>query len=535
MNKIKTIIAFIASMALVATAAIAGTLAYQTSSSGDLNTMTVGQVDIKQNEQERVDTTKFGTLTEDDMQGFVQDKPLLPYVGDFTYEKAVLADYRTVKLLPNENAIDKFVSVTNTGDHPAYVRTVFAFEKPSDLIEKNILEDDIWVWEWISETVIIDGTEYSLGVATYVLEDGVLEPDETTPVSLMQVALHKTADNSDVAKYGDTYDILVVSQAVQTKGFNNGAESALNEAFGEISATNHPWIATEVPEMDGDTLTLTENLFLVDKNLYHDYTASTPKTIDGKGHTVIMAISDEDNFGKWEANRESKPNPRAIPKMSNMFSSSNASLITIKDITITGTTRGNLLGDYEGPNYGKPYKFNTQLDNVNFVNLETVAFTEQIASGVSVYGTVTMNNCRVYGTTFSEMNTVDVPLYDLAVTNGSKVTVNGGKLGSVYLWNQAKVELYDVQVDSIDTAAISTNKLGSLIIGKGTTVDKIKVAQTHKSCPPILTVKSGAIVETLDLSDVKLKSTISIEEGATVKNIVADGVTYTSISEWKNA
>jgi len=46
-----------------------------------------------------------------------------------------------------------------------------------------------------------------------------------------------TCGNDDVAKYGETYDILVLSQAVQTEGFTNAVE-ALNAGFGEANETN---------------------------------------------------------------------------------------------------------------------------------------------------------------------------------------------------------------------------------------------------------------------------------------------------------
>ena len=53
-----------------------------------------------------------------------------------------------------------------------------------------------------------------------------------------------TATNEDVEKIdgnkNGTYDILVVSQAIQVAGFAD-AETALNAGFGDITTTNHPW------------------------------------------------------------------------------------------------------------------------------------------------------------------------------------------------------------------------------------------------------------------------------------------------------
>ena len=234
------------SVALIAVMAICGTLAYLTSEDSDVNVMTLGNVDIEQNEHQRVDTTKAGTLTEDDLEVFEQGKPLLPYVDENLnnamkddYEEVTFPNGLTSRLFIGDNAIDKMVSVTNTGKTNTYVRTIIALEAPTDKIDICFTSKQGWTID--SEASIygveIDGVKYDFIVAVY---NNVLAPGETTPYSLLQFALDWTATNEDVAVYGETYDIPVFTQAVQAEGFSD-AKTALNTAFGPITADNHPW------------------------------------------------------------------------------------------------------------------------------------------------------------------------------------------------------------------------------------------------------------------------------------------------------
>lgn len=60
--------------------------------------------------------------------------------------------------------------------------------------------------------------------------------------------MDKTANNEYCEKLGDTYEILVFSQAVQADGFDSiitGPNAALDEAFGVVSSTNNPWVNGE--------------------------------------------------------------------------------------------------------------------------------------------------------------------------------------------------------------------------------------------------------------------------------------------------
>lgn len=529
MGNFKKIIAVVLSATLVVTAAIAGTLAYQSSSAGALNTMTLGQVEIKQIEQERVNDTD----KQDELTAFTQKKPLLPavYPGDSIAwapqdEWVVPGDQAWKVVADNENVIDKFVTVSNTGDHDAYVRTVIAYEgsvingKDIHIVANTDNVDPQISVEYV-ENVMIDGVRYDLAVYTY---PEVLASGETTIPSLKQVYMDKSCDNSDVAAYGDTYDILVVSQAVQAKGFSN-AKTALDDAFGEISATNHPWIATEPPVMNNNVLDLSENLYLVGKPFYHNYTATEPYTINGNGNTVMMANADVDSFD-WTENG-------TISLMSNVFSSEDGALVTVNDLTITGTMHSVTAGNYEKTNQGR---HNTVFNNVSIINAEVLSYSDPgVAPALTVYGKMEMNNCRVYGTTLSPMDTDYYTVYDMIVVNLSDTTINGGKIGTIFTWAKVALEINDAEVDEITSACRVTTDCpnGGLVIGDNSTVGKITVINNNA----VVNIKSGAVVDTLDLSNITNKTTINItiEPGATVNNIISNGTTYESVEAWKNA
>ncbi len=245
----KRTIAMIVSLVLALALGLGGTLAYLTDTDADVNTMVLGNVQIVQNEQE---WNAFKTA----LKAFTNDKPLIPYVGDLGWENTNDQNgaYRRFTM---SNVVDKYVTVTNTGNSDAYVRTIIALEMGSYAYEEfnrigvsiNKVDgaefDFPGAWEWpIDTTAEIDGKQYNIMVAVH---QNAVKPGETTIPSLLQVYLSKDADNADVQKLDGNkngkYDILVLSQAVQAAGFSD-AETALNEAFGEVDdAKAAEWFA----------------------------------------------------------------------------------------------------------------------------------------------------------------------------------------------------------------------------------------------------------------------------------------------------
>ena len=281
--KLKSILLTGLSFVLVTAVAIGGTLAYLTSTDSDVNVMTMGNVNIEQHEYQRVvnaDGT-YATATIDNQTSYVleefkQAKPLFPATeldsngapynhgaGDYDSTRVKMAQVGSrgsMDVFVNKNAQDKFVTVENTGLNDAYVRTIFAFEIGSltvaefdNVIKKSSFMTQQGVWK-VSNIGIatIDGNNYYVYEYIYngakslggVHENGVLPAGDTTYPSLCQVYMTAAATNEDCealdGNNNGTYDILVLSQAVQTEGFSD-AETALDTAFGDITTTNHPW------------------------------------------------------------------------------------------------------------------------------------------------------------------------------------------------------------------------------------------------------------------------------------------------------
>ena len=273
----KSTLIMILSLVLAVAIGIGSTMAYLQDTDEDVNVMTLGNVYIEQHEYERVQNEdgEYEMVTSEKyggegykLQEFTQGKPLYPAVGAVNdYGEYVYFDQLgegasggQAVLDGIQNAQDKFVLVENTGKSDAYVRTIFAFEMGTmdyqrwdeifmtSVASFNNNGDMPWKYTDIGSAVI-DGNTYFLVEAVYTggdsrHVDGVLPAGEYTYASLAQVYLKSEANNEDmVALDGNqngTYDILVVSQAVQTQGFAD-AKTALDTAFGPITVDNNPW------------------------------------------------------------------------------------------------------------------------------------------------------------------------------------------------------------------------------------------------------------------------------------------------------
>ena len=251
------------SLVLILGLAAMGILAYLTNTSDVArNTMTTQNVKIEQIEQERDSNGVLGKFT--------QDKPALPAVYEGTSipyadssKYPVPGDDAWKVLEDNEGVVDKFVTVKNTGSSDAYVRTIVAFEVGENAVNdpymhlvcngnNNLPITYDWVKENGEEIVIeVDGSYYKVCEFTYT---NPLKAGETSIPSIKQVYLDKTATNEVCAAYGEKFEILVLSQAVQASGFDS-AEEALNEAFGEVTAEKAiGWFSGATPVSDFEGL-----------------------------------------------------------------------------------------------------------------------------------------------------------------------------------------------------------------------------------------------------------------------------------------
>lgn len=260
---LKKTLLMVTAYALVAALAIGGTVAYLTSEDSDVNVMTLGNVQIKQIELERKVMSESEAANADNFRPFTQGQTLYPAVGTDEWGNIPYATddsgNAVLQQLPyggamqlfddsGKNVMDKLVFVSNTGKTDAYVRTIIAYEGTSVGGNENCIIHPVYNGTFWTEKVIgqvkIDGVDYSVYEYTYKRDDGagigVLKAGETTRPSLLQVYMSSDADNEDVEQYGDTYEILVFSQAVQATGFDN-ATTALDAAFGATSIDNLPW------------------------------------------------------------------------------------------------------------------------------------------------------------------------------------------------------------------------------------------------------------------------------------------------------
>lgn len=241
----KKILALILAMCLLCMMAVGTTLTYFTDEDGDVNTMVVGKVEIEQIEQKHDEN---GALVNSaaNADGITSLGRLYPYTGG----AAVDGWFSTAN-----NAVDKIVTVKNTGSEAAYVRTIFAFE----MMAIKDANDQITGWNnpfdnadgkveirlngavTMTDVTFKKGNvQYVVGYCTY---EDALAKNATTAPSLKQFYLDSSVGNAFADAIGGSYEILVISQAVQTQGFTaegskTVAQTALDKAFGEINAAN---------------------------------------------------------------------------------------------------------------------------------------------------------------------------------------------------------------------------------------------------------------------------------------------------------
>ncbi len=528
--KLKNVLIMGLSFVLVAAAAVSGTVAYLQDDDSDVNVMTLHNVSIAQHEYQRADGISHinAGAVEGDLVPFEQGQALYPAVptADDAYEAEQDADkcfhwgdyspgwnglWNDSKLA---NVMDKFVFVENTGDTDAYYRTLIALECPEDMtigysgddeINVNVNGNERFDWDEVG-FINIDGTRYEVWSVTY---KEILTPGEVSRPSLLQVVLTHNATNEHMDALGGTYEILVLSQAVQTTGFAD-AFTALDAGFGDDNAVNAAeWfggitIAEEPGITEGGEYDLTGDVYTIDSAYFHTQKVyGETVTINGNGATVEGIATSVDAF-QWEGG--------TIPAMSAIFSSVDGSKVTVNDLKFTGTMSAIMLGHYVDSSSNW---YNTEFNNVDVIGTKVVSFSANIAPAVCVYGTAVLNNCNVYDTTLSELDTDPMwPVYDVAAVNYSDLTINNSKIGSLYMWNQAKVT-----------------------VANGSEVDTIVVRGNMNISKYGLTIKAGATVGEIDLSAItdKNRINITIEDGATVGKIVANGVEYATIADWQNA
>ena len=318
MSKLKKVLLMCTAYVLVAALAIGGTIAYLQDDDSDVNVMTLGNVSIAQHEYERVVDANGEYVVDDSVGGyklqpFTQDKPLYPATiptnsAEWTYESTnamfeqVGANGGGMNVFVEPNAVDKFVFVENTGKTDAYVRTLIAFESGSLSVEEwDEVVSTSYHFSWGDPVVIgsitVENNNYVVLEYTYkgrpdkgFHENGILPAGEVTQCSLGQVYMRSTATNEDCeaidGNKNGKYDILVLSQAVQTAGFAD-AKTALDAAFGKSSEKAAEWFGGVIADaVTGKSVSTADELAEALAAgeavvLTNDITLTAPLTVDG--------------------------------------------------------------------------------------------------------------------------------------------------------------------------------------------------------------------------------------------------------------
>ena len=262
------------------------------------------------------------------------------------------------------------------------------------------------------------------------------------------------------------------------------------------------------------TIDMDKDLAVTSNSYIHSVGLTEDLVINGNGHTIVSFAESANNFD-WKDG--------IFAYMSTTLTSQNGSSVTVNDLNFTGPMTAITLGNYNGyynpgtGKYSKEYGFNTTLNNVNIINAEVFAYAAGIAPALAIYGNATLNNCHIYGTTLSELDTQHKwPVYDVGIPNsinGSSVTINGGKYGSIYVWEQPIVTINGAEVETI--------------VARSDMYFKDKC----------VTIKAGTKVGSIDLSAIIKRDKISfkIEDGAIVGKIVDKGHEYATLEEWQSA
>ncbi len=440
----------LSALALVAVAALAitGTIAYLTWEDDDVNVMTLGNVEIEQQEWQRADGVSHINpgAKEGELIPFVQNQPIYPAVPknglptDYSAEQAndrqFWWGYYTNGNGSNglwddsklSNVVDKIVMVKNTGESDCYYRTFIAIECPEGMtvgepeqgakIMINVNLNHRFTWEDCG-FITVDGSRYQLMRATY---NEVLKPNEVSRPSLLQVVLTHHATNEDMEALGGSLNVLAFSQAVQTEGFAD-AKTALETAFPEA----HPFGGDYKPEVKGwvydeedfvealnsgaSSITLGGSFTLSELRTIPD-----DVTINGNGYTITRA--------------DGNPLTRAAGFTGAMLNVAAGTTVEFIDVTLDG-----------GAVWTGEIDPTMQRGTVNSGVTATGALVTLEGDGVLILGegAVLQNNDGANAVT-------------MGTRTGSKLIINGGEIlnnssASGAIWGGGEIVLNDGKVN----------------------------------------------------------------------------------------
>ena len=245
-------------------------------------------------------------------------------------------------------------------------------------------------------------------------------------------------------------------------------------------------------------------------------------TIDGQNNTITFEPYDYQFIAK------------------NAFAAIDNELVTVKNIAFEGEHFGVFGGVYGSKNYI------TYFENVQIVNNGIYCYNKDgniPMSAFSNLGTATLENCKIVGSYWvgadkdentNAQNSINMygDAYDIFVPNDATTTLKYSEIGRISVHNHGKLNVSEgSKINQIIAQALVA---GKITIEGGAEVTSMNVNQYSTSYPPQVHIKSGAIIETLDLNSI-VTTKINIEEGAKIGKIIWNGNEYTSIEDFKNA
>ena len=384
----------IVSLVLALTMSLGGTLAYLTDTDAAVNVMTLGNVDIEQLENGK----------EED--GFENGQPLYPAYYTTDENGAITGDIKGV--------LEKTVTVKNTGKSDAYVRTWIAMEAGNlttanfnSIIHAEFGGKGYTLSDAKIETIL--GVNYYVVCATY--NDALAEAQTTDP-SLVKVYMDKVAGNDDVAQFGDTYEILVISQACQTINMPENPTEALNIAFTE----KHPWSdwnGTSNEPAGNIIASKADLLALSGKNIEGTYTLMANIDMGGADFQAMYVRGDVILNG----NGYTISNVNLIPATHDGMGTIGffhidghvkSGSLTVKNLTVKNATNTAATSGYSDAavivGYNTDGSTAITLSNVDVVNasINNPHGNASLLVGYST-GKVTLTDCDVTGTVASEI------------------------------------------------------------------------------------------------------------------------------------
>lgn len=525
------------SLVLALTIGLGSTLAYLTDRDSEANVFTMGNVDIELKE----DFEQGSTLIPGQE---IEKKPTITNTGDtdawvwltFSIPTALDNPVQGTEQGSNENIIHWNPKGATTEGYVTDARVNAALEAgffdgyipegvelSADYINENKMHWNVFNSIAEGENMYqeeINGVPYNTYVLVY---NKALEPGETTLPNIEKVYMDAQID---IDPKGDLYRVVngevtpvdwninedgapiiyASAYAVQKEGFETpqAAYAAYNAQWGDKGSANYAVEGPSTVTTPDAVEEVEDSYYLIDRPLYNITDATEPYTINGNGNKVTMIASEEQTFD-WRDNY-------TIPLMGNVFSSANGAKVTVNDLTLTGTMQSVMAGNYETTDQGK---HNTEFNNVNIVNAKVVSLSANTSPALSVYGKLDMNNCKVYGTTLSPLDTDPMwPVYDVAMVNESNTTAKNSEIGTIIFWAKAKLTLIDSEVDTI------------VLVGNQNTNTKYGIV-----------VGAGSTVNAIDLSKVTNpdKLNITVQDGGKINSFIDDGVSYKTIEEWKAA